>query len=272
MSRTEAAVAGGTRTQDEGARGPARGPRRGVVPPPAAHWPAAVRPAGVDRHPDHDPALDGRDPRAGGRRAPGRDPARPERRYRKPPRRAAGLREPRALLPDRRPDDGRRRRQERPRRTAGPDDPRARARPKPDRLSAARPLVPRHDLPAALGDDALGHPHPHLRRGVHPGPGPARCGHGQGGHAGALVDQPTRVDLAPDRRDHAGDERRDHRRHVVDRLVRADGGAVLLDPSSGRRAHLRALSPRLRRGAADTRARSPPTHLAEPSGGRPESS
>src|SRR5438132_3621838 len=115
--------------------------------------------------------------------------------------------------------------------------------------------------PAAVGDDPLGDPHPHLRRGLHARTDPARCGRGQGRHAGALLDQPARVDLAPDRRDHAGHERRDHRRYVVDGLVRADGGALLRDPSPGRRPHVRALSPRLHRGAADARARAPSADL-----------
>src|SRR5207253_177104 len=63
----------------------------------------------------------------------------------------SGFRQPRALLPDRRADDGRRRRAQRPRRAAGQDDTRARAGEQPGGVPPAGPVLPRHDLPAAVG-------------------------------------------------------------------------------------------------------------------------
>jgi len=89
-------------TTDTRARGPTRRPRRGIVPPAPAGRPPAGRPAGADRHADHHPALDGRAPRAGRCRPRRRDAPGAQRRHAEPPRRAAGLRQPGALLPDRR--------------------------------------------------------------------------------------------------------------------------------------------------------------------------
>src|SRR5437867_8523329 len=70
-----------------------------------------------------------------------------------------GLRQPRALLPDRRADDGRRRSAQRAGRTSRPDDPGARTGAEPGGLSPAGPFVPRVHVPAALRDDALRDPH-----------------------------------------------------------------------------------------------------------------
>ena len=135
----------------------------------------------------------------------------------------------------------------------------ARARPQPGRVPAPGPRVPGADLRAAVGHHALGHPHPHLRRGVRAGRRAARRAGRQGSDARAVLDQPAGVHRAVDRRHHAGDERGDHRRHVVDRMVHADGGAVLHDHAAGRRADLGALSGAAWGGAAgadaDARAR-----------------
>src|SRR5206468_3655893 len=104
-------------------------------------------------------------------------------------------RQPCALLPDQRADHGRRRRALRARRAAGPHNLGEGARAEPRRVPPARAVVPRLDLPAAVGDDAVRNLDPHLRRGLRARPGGAGRGRGQGRHAGALVDQPPRVAL-----------------------------------------------------------------------------
>src|SRR5207245_867808 len=163
MSPTEAAVAAGTRRKTKALVVPLAGLGAALfLPPLLAGLPLAGQRALIV-------TLitillwTGGDPGARCRGAPERDPARAERRHDEPPRRAAGLRQPRALLPDRCADDGRRGRTQRPRRAAGQDDPRARAGEQPGGVPPAGPVLPRHDLPAAVGDDPLGDPHPYLR-------------------------------------------------------------------------------------------------------------
>src|SRR5206468_4269621 len=82
---------------------------------------------------------------------------------------------------------------------------------------------------------ALRHPHPHLRRAVHPRRRAARRRRRQGRHAGAVLDESPRVHDAADRRHHAGHERGHHRGHVVERLVHADVRAVLRNLVDGQR-------------------------------------
>src|SRR2546422_4433570 len=70
---------------------------------------------------------------------------------------------------------------------------------------------------------ALGHPHPHLRRGVRAGPRAARRRHREGRDAGAVLDQPPRLHGAAHRRHHARSEEHtselQSRLHLVCRLL-----------------------------------------------------